>query len=345
MKYKNSKVLLFIPGGENGFYAGAIKNVLESNGCTLVICSERPSSKTWAKILLRLGRKMIPLYFASYIRRIVAENKDENFDYVLIVRGEGFSPLAMKILKDAYPTACFILYAWDLIATTDVRWILKYFDRIISFDYQDALDNSMIFRPLFFLPQYEMLKKEDNKIYQLYMVGTITSQKRYRMMKSLELYMNKFRKNYSFYYYIPSLPSYWLAKIKGIIPFFSSKNEYHFAPLSHTEQMKLLSQSAAVVDIPHPLQVSSLNMRPFEAMAAQVKLLTTSKCIGKYNFYNKENIFIVSDEHKIEIPLDFWNSAYIPVPRSIMDMYSVENWLIDIFDLEKEESYKKFFKL
>lgn len=344
MKYKNSNILLFIPGGENGFYAGAIKKVLESSGCQVVICPERPSNKTMSKILLRLGRKVIPSYFASYIRRIVAENKNKSFDYVLIVRGEGFSPLAMKILKDAYPTACFILYAWDLIATTDVRWILKYFDRIISFDYQDALRNNMIFRPLFFLPQYEMLKKEDNILYQLYMVGTITSQQRYQLMKNLELYMNKCGKKYSFYYYIPSLPSYWLAKCKGIIPFFSSKKEYHFSPLSHKEQMKLLSQSVAIVDVPHPLQVYSLNMRPFEAMAAQVKLLTTSKCISKYNFYNEENIFVMSDDQKIEIPSNFWDSAYIPVPESIMNMYSVKNWVVDIFDLEKNESYTKFFK-
>ena len=344
MRYKNSSILLFIPSGESSFYARAIKKVLEGNGCQVVIYPERPSNKTWAKILLRLGRKIIPLYFASYIRRIVVENKNENFDYVLIVRGEGFSPLAMKILKDAYPTAYFILYAWDLMATTDVRWILKCFDRVISFDYQDALDNSMVFRPLFFHPQYETLKQEDNKLYQLYMVGTITSQQRYRLMKKLELYMNKCGKKYSFYYYIPSLLSYWLAKCKGIIPLFSRKKEYNFLPLSHKEQMKLLSQSAAVVDIPHPLQVSSLNMRPFEAMAAQVKMLTTSKCISKYNFYNEENIFVMSDDQKIEIPSNFWDSAYIPVSESIMNMYSVENWVVDIFDLEKNISYKKFFK-
>lgn len=344
MRYKNSSILLFIPGGEEGCYAGEIKKVLESKGCQVVIYPERPSNKTWAKILLRLGRKVLLSYFASYIKRIVAENKNENFDYVLIVRGEGFSPLAMSVLKEAYPTTCFILYAWDLMATTDVRWILKYFDRVISFDYQDALKNNMIFRPLFFLPQYVTLKKEDITLYQLYMVGTITSQQRYRLMKNLELHMDKCGKKNSFYYYIPSLPSYWLAKFKGIIPFFSSKKDYRFSPLSRKEQMKLLSQSAAVVDIPHPLQISSLNMRPFEAMAAQVKLLTTSKCISKYNFYNEKNIFVMSDTQKIEIPSSFWDSAYFPVPESIMNMYSVENWIIDIFDLEKNESYTKFFK-
>lgn len=343
MEYRGLNILLFIPNGEKGVYAQAIKKELVSRGCTVTLVPERPSNATFDKIVLRLVKKILPSYFASYIKKVIEKERGKQFDYIIVVRGEGFSPLAMKMLKSAYPAARYILYAWDLLATTDLRWVLKCFDRIISFDYKDAKDNNMIFRPLFFLPQDDNQKKDIDIKYQLYMVGTITSKVRYSWMKKIEDYMRHHNYNYFFYYLIPSLPSYWLAKFKGIIPFKSVKSEYSFTPLPHKEQMQKLAQSLSMLDIPHPLQIHSLNMRPFEAMATRTKLITTSQVIRKYNFYRPENIYVLSSEVDFNIPNSFFESSFVAIHPSIKQMYSVAGWVDDLFELNKDESYKKFF--
>lgn len=338
-EYCGSNILLFIPGGVNSLYGKAIYNCLVSKGCNVSVYPERPSSKTIDKIVLRLVKRTMPSYFCSYIKHVIQlERKD--FDFIFVIRGEGFSPVAVDMLRGAYPMAKLILYTWDVFATNDLSWIVKCFDRTISFDIGDAKKYKMVFRPSFFLPEHLTLSKIEPTKYDLFMAGTISSD-RYYWMKRMERYLQNKGMNYFFYYYIPSYPSLIQAKIRGNIPLLCNKKEFHFTPLSIEDQSHYIAQSKCFFDVQHRLQTTSLNRRPFEALATRTKLVTNSNSVCDYNFYRKNNICVVSDD--IDIPENFMTSPFEDVPDSIKSLYTVDTWLNDIWRLDLEESYLKFF--
>lgn len=75
-----------------------------------------------------------------------------------------------------------------------------------------------------------------------------------------------------------------------------------------------------------------LSFRVFEAMAHQKKLITTNASIKNYDFYNPQNILVV-DPNFVNIPKDFFNSPYVPIPKEIYEFYTVENWVKRVFEL------------
>lgn len=338
-EYCGSNILLFTPGGINSVYGKAIYDCLLSKGCNVSIYPERPSSNVVEKIMLRFLKKTMPSYFCSYIKKVI-QLEQKKFDFIFVIRGEGFSPMAVDMLREAYPMAKLILYTWDIFATNDLSLIVNCFDRAVSFDIGDAKKHQMIFRPSFFLPQYLTLSKIQPAEYDLFIVGTI-SRDRYYWMKKMERYLQKKAMNYFFYYYIPSYPSFLQAKIKGYIPLFCNKKEFHFTPLSVEDQLHYIVQSKCFFDVQHTLQTTSLNRRPFEALATRTKLVTTSNSICNYNFYRKNNICVVSDD--IYIPDDFMTSPFEDIPAEVKELYTIDTWLNDIWTLDKEESYLKFF--
>ncbi|MGN0236210.1 MAG: hypothetical protein ACI4BD_07890 [Paludibacteraceae bacterium] len=317
---------------------------MKHKGAQVVTYPERPSNRTFQKVLLRLLKRFVPAYFCRYIQKVVSENVGADFDYILVVRGEGFSPKAVSILRRAYPKAQLIFYAWDVFASSNnSSWLIPYFDRFISFDYTDATKHNLIFRPLFYTEECMALSKQAELQYDCYMVGTISSRNRYDWMKFLHQYFEQRHMPHFFYPYIPSFPSYIRAKWKGIIPLTERRSHFHFKGISLLQIFDILANSRAVLDIPFEKQTDCLNMRPYEAMATNTKYITTIDTITRYNFYNPENIFVLSKGNVDELQ-SFIHKRYTPIPYAIREMYSIEAFVEDIFLIQKEDSYTKFFR-
>ncbi len=51
-----------------------------------------------------------------------------------------------------------------------------------------------------------------------------------------------------------------------------------------------------------------------------------------YDFYNPQNILVI-DEDNIEIPEDFVTSTYIDIDDAILNKYSLDNWVKNVFNL------------
>lgn len=321
------KVLLFSPYGATKHYGDSIKEELINRGAFVVGYDERPSQNSIIKIVMRLFKKKIPEFFLIYIKKIIKENRNVNFDYILVLRGEAFSIDAVNALRNEYKRAILILYLWDILRTNNLQNILNCFDKTLSFDPEDVNNNSCLsFRPTFFVPQYNGLLKKKNPTNDIAFIGTLHSD-RYHIISDLKAYFDRNNISHYFYLYLPSFLIY--LKNKLIKQHYAKLKEVHFDPMSLSSSLDVISNSKCILDM-NFLGQKSLSMRAFESMASKTKYITTNSEIKKYDFYNANNILVI-DAQNLNITKKFINSPFEEIPSEIISKYSVRQFVDDIF--------------
>ncbi|MFV5692988.1 hypothetical protein ACM55K_13255 [Flavobacterium sp. LT1R49] len=76
-----------------------------------------------------------------------------------------------------------------------------------------------------------------------------------------------------------------------------------------------------------------MSFRIFEAFGYKRKLITNNHDIVACNFYNENNIFIISDKN-YEIPLGFFETKYLEIAPEILERYKLENWILQVFGID-----------
>lgn len=99
--------------------------------------------------------------------------------------------------------------------------------------------------------------------------------------------------------------------------------------LPYSQIIKMDLQSKAILDIVVKNQMG-LTYRAIEAMRLRKKLITTFKEIQNYDFYRRENIFIIGKDHLEWLP-EFLNSPYQDIPSNIVDGYSFQGMIQYIY--------------
>lgn len=319
---------MFSPYGATKHYGVAIQKELERRGAIVKGYDERPSQNSLTKIVIRLFKKKVPQIFDKYISKIVVENRGENFDYILICRGEAFTPLTIEHLRHSFPKSKIILYLWDILKSTDVSYNIPYVDKAMSFDPEDAKNHvGLIFRPTFYVEEYLSVNDSTPKENDIVFIGTLHSN-RHNIIKQIEKDLSF--KGFSFfkYLYVPSFFVYikdYLTKF----PYISIK-EINFSPISISETIALLNKTKAILDINYTSQ-KSLSTRAYEAMAAKRKYITTNAEVMHYDFYNPNNIAVVDIEN-INLSHGFLNSPFNEIPAKTLYYYSVAGLVDDLFD-------------
>ena len=88
--------------------------------------------------------------------------------------------------------------------------------------------------------------------------------------------------------------------------------------------------SEIIIDIEHPDQ-SGLTIRTLEVLAAGKKLVTTNRDVINYDFYQYGNVYVI-DRLNPKVPQDFIKKPFNPYPSSILNSYSIDNWLVDVLE-------------
>ena len=327
MDLSGKKVLMFYPYGTTKHYGDAIKKELEDRGANVYAYDERPSQSTFMKIAIRLLKKRIPYLFLAYINAVIKKEQVKDFNYILVCRGEAFTPVAVARLREAFPNAKLILYLWDILRTTNVREIIPCFDKSFSFDPDDVANNdNLIFRPTFYIPQYAKIRPKTVYRYDIMFIGTLHSN-RYKIIKSFISLFRSLGLKFYMYLFIPSRIVYikdWIKKFPYV-----SISKVKFVPISLIDTVNVLSETKMVLDINYTTQ-KSLSMRAFESVAAQRKYITTNPEIKNYDFYDERNILVL-DLKQPEIPKSFIDGAFVAVDKSILYKYSVKGLVDDLF--------------
>jgi len=325
---QNKNILLFIPSGK-GIYGTAISEEIEGRGARVYVYDERPSANAYSKLAFRIAKNQLQPYFLSYLQKIFSRHKDVKFDFLLIVRGEAFTPGAMKLLKNNYSEAKFLLYLWDSINYTDTRKIIPFFDKVFSFDSEDASRNQrIIHRPLFYINDYKKIATAEPGEIDLTFIGKVHSD-RYKFLKEVNRESNKLQLKTFFYLYFPSKANYYLKRIAD--PAFSDTrvSDFKFKMLKSKEVANYISESKACLDSQHPSQ-SGLTMRTIEVLGANRKMITTNQYVRYYDFFRESNIQIV-DINKPIIDLQFISSPFEKIASEIYEKYSLSSWINEIF--------------
>ena len=96
----------------------------------------------------------------------------------------------------------------------------------------------------------------------------------------------------------------------------------------YEEVISNIQESKCILEICKTDQIG-LSLRALEALFFKKKLITNNQEISQYDFYNKNNIFIIGVDDINQI-VEFVNGLFEPVDSSILKKYSIDSWINEI---------------
>lgn len=334
LSLKNKKILLFCSKFFN--YENEIKKELEGQGAIVDYFDERFGNNSISKIIIRLHIVYLSSSFSKkYYNNIIENQLKEKYDYIFFINAETILPEILKNFKKRYSSSEFILYMWDSIKNKPkTKGLLKYFDKIYSFDKEDTFINKKIkFLPLFYIKSYAP-KKVEKFLYDISFIGTIHCD-RFRILHELKKECISKNLKYYFYLFFQNKNIILLKKIIDKNLNGLSSKDITTEKLTHKEIEEIYNKSKTIIDIQNFNQ-SGLTMRTFEiALGLRKKLITTNQNIKEYDFYNPNNILII-DRNNIKIDYKFFQEEYVDLSEEFYEKYSLENWLKTIFRKRNE---------
>lgn len=250
--------------------------------------------------------------------------KYRKIDYFFVIGNTEFSIYFLKNLKEINPNIKFILFLWDKLEYSHWKSKTEYFDYIFSYDRVDAQKNNFMFRPTFFINKcLENIPQE--KEYALSYVGALRDRKRYEYIKYLKEYLIENGLKVFFKLYVDK-------NMKKNLPENYDKDLIITERISYLENLEILKKSKVVLDIKYKEQ-NGLTLRTYEALAAEIKLITDNEDIRNYDFYNEDNIKVINNINDIEkISLDFFKTTAERIDGKIKERYTVKGFLNEIFN-------------
>lgn len=254
--------------------------------------------------------KKIKLKNYYKLQPIVASTVDKKYDSILIVRPDLFFDSQLEELKSR--TNNFIAYYHDSINNIERKKdVISYFDKVYSYEKKDVNDYN-----LHFLSNFIYLKEENNKIATETNDAFTIMSKDYRLSTLLKTakYLKGLKINYKFLVHSDkNLHS-------DIIDYISVRK-------NNQQVLEYLKNTKIIVDIHKYGIQDGLTFRVFESLFLKKKLITTNKDIMNYDFYNPNNIYIIDDIDKINIPTSFFTTEYEKLDTVIYNKYHYSSWL------------------
>ena len=323
------KNVLFIAPTFFGYYKEIVKS-LEKKGNNVDYICDIPSSSNVYKAISRVKRKwtkgIVNKYFSKKVIPLIT---DKQYDYIFIIAGMTFSlfPEMIEKMRKQQSNAKFIMYQWDGEENINfVKELHKYFDKVYTFDRNDAINNKKYnFLPLFYTNVYKKIgKKENNKYeYDVFYVGTAHPQK-LKYITEMSKKLEKIYKKQYIYNYMPSILKFYYHKLtakeyKGV-----KKKELHFEKMQTNQIIEYLEKTKCILDAPQKGQ-NGLTIRTIECLGAKRKLITTNQDIVNYDFYCPENIYVYNGE--FDYNSIFFKTNYKDIDDEIYKKYLLDNWL------------------
>lgn len=265
--------------------------------------------------LINIYQKFYFLYILFKIRNI------KDISHLFVIRGYKMPEYFLKKVRKMYPNIICLMYQWDSSQNNHYTNLLKYFDRVFTFDYSDFQSiDSLDFLQLFYTEEIQLIQdsKKEPK-YDFFCFNSFTMS-RYNAMLKFQAYCKRTARTSKIFCYIPWTTYIKVRVFKGIK---LNKDFLSFNPMPRGEYLYNLEMSKIVVDLSHSTQ-TGLSMRVIEAYGAGKKILTTNNSVIFNPIYNScwinlfdiENIDVCSFSFEKSLPSD---GLYI------------DNWINHIF--------------
>ncbi|MCE5344876.1 MAG: hypothetical protein LLG13_01140 [Bacteroidales bacterium] len=323
---ENRKVLFLTPEFYN--YPGLIKQTLEKMGALVDLLYNRPTdriSKLIQTFFAGAYENTKQRYFNKLARRLGAE-----YDFILIIRADLIPMTFLQYLKLSYPGARFIQYVWDDINLFPrLLDTFKYFDKILSYNFDDCQKFGLYFRPFFFIERKNANENNLPVNKEVFFIGAYHTD-RLKIIENI-IRLNPYINLHSHFYINP------ITAILARIP-VRKLHFFKFRKMKYSEMLDVIEKSAAVIDIQNISQ-HGLTTRVFEALGAGIKIITVNENIIKYDFYEKENILLINRDNPV-IEESWLDLPYKHYDESTIQNYHIENWAADVFEFRNKNENK-----
>ncbi|MEP6803973.1 MAG: hypothetical protein ABI892_05595 [Flavobacterium sp.] len=260
----------------------------------------------------------------GHYRKILKSTQEIVFDFLFVIRGYKMPKSFIEAFKIKNPKAQTIMYQWDSDKNNSFLHLSSSFDKLFSFDRHDAVNNKLIYLPLFYTKDVEEIKEKlvQNNYDILYFGYYI--KERYEGMLRLIDFAKKNNIILKTFLYMP-FSVYIKELLKGNRIDFKLIN---LSPLSRVAYLNLLANSKAVFDTSSITQ-AGMSMRVIETIGAGKKLITSNKNIVLEDFYNSKQVHLYESEFiKNILPFLELDSFYID------NNLSLKNWIYKIFTID-----------
>jgi hypothetical protein len=243
----------------------------------------------------------------------VALNSKEQYDQILIIRPDKLQREALEFLR--VKTNLMTCFLFDGIENFQKqKSILNYFDTVFSYDKRDVKNFGFNFITNYIYDDCIEKRNIEQSVFSI-----CSYDKRYHFLKKIAGELSKM--NVSFLFIVKKEKPF-----KDNIIQFSK----HYISLDIVKEH--IAKSLVLVDIQKKNQ-TGLSFRVFEALGFDKKLITNNQDIVHYDFYNENNIFVISDDNH-EIPTSFFTTQYLEVSTEILKTYKLKNWISQVFKIE-----------
>lgn len=311
-------------------YEKYIEKALEQRGAEVITIVENLDmvSMWYRLIYVYLPSFKEKLQYRYYYKKI--SSMDGQFDYVLVIRGSSLTSETMRYIKKCINPKCtYLMYQWDGIQNNqDVLKIVDYFDKISTFDVDDAEQMGWYYTPLFYINMLTKQRDGEKDIDILY-IGSVHSS-RIKILKLIKSLAQNKKLNLYAHLFTPRLLYYkrkYLSQNTDYID--ADPKDLKFESLSIKEVYELYGRSKIVIDFTHPHQ-TGFTMRTIECVGNKCKLITNNQYIKNADFYNPKNIMVYGGT-SIDITEEFIKTEYEENSTELQDRYSLDGWIDSIF--------------
>jgi hypothetical protein len=321
------KRILYI-GPEFYNYHVSINEGLARLGTTTRFYSEMEYSLLF-RLLAKLCKPLAAKLVRQHLDMILRCELSSKYDVVFVIRGGFCDSEFVQKLKSCLPCARFYMYQWDSLRQNNYSDLISLFDKVMTFDRLDAIKLNIPYEPLFYTHEYSELvnSRTEPLKHDLAFVGAYHSD-RLEVVKKVAEFCDREGLAFRFHLFIKRLPLMRMlltGRLKvADLRYLSTKS------LSLPEVLDIYRDSRAVLDIELNIQ-SGLSIRTFEALGADLNLVTTNKHVMSEPFYDPKRILVI-DRDKVDLDVAFFTDKTVKKPYNNIDRYSLDKWLCRIFE-------------
>lgn len=262
----------------------------------------------------------------SLRKEIIKKSVKEDIDILFVIAWSFLKRENLVYLENFYKFKKKKLYLWDDIGKIKNFFEYKdYFDEVYSFDRRDCKNFNLKYRPTFYSERLKFLKKENEIKYIFSFIGEY-SLRRSNLLKKI---VQDYKKSFIYLYYSP-----YIYLLKYLFNKEYKMKDIKFSKISRENYNNILQESEIVIDLINSEQ-TGVTQRSLDAIFLEKKIITNNENIKLSPIYLKNNVLVINEDQTKEEIISkvntFLSTEYIKYPEEIINYYSLDQWVKEIF--------------
>lgn len=268
-------------------YTESIISEMRLQGATVTYVDIQPR-RFHFKVLRTVGPSVYNRYLEAHHSAAIRASESTVYDKVVFLQAHQMCLANLAWLRDVQSKAEFVLYNWDALSNHDYRPQAPYFDRVLTFDRRDAIDNGFGYLPLFCQRSMQGLRRDRAEPGTLFMVGNIVKPARYSAIESFRAYCVEHK--LMFRQHLKITPVVWSQLVRtGTHP-----RGVTFRSIKQCAFREMIETTTGVFDFANHAQ-SGQTMRMMENLCAGKKIVTNNTWVRMEPFFSPDRIHVFDD--------------------------------------------------